>query len=48
MSDVTFKMTVANNVGLVRSNNEDNFIVNPDLNKSDEWFVPVGADEVIA
>ena len=48
MSDVTFKMTVATNVGLVRSNNEDNFIVNPDLNKSDEWFVPVGADEVIA
>lgn len=48
MSDITFKMTVATNVGLVRSNNEDNFIVNPDLNKSDEWFVPVGADEVIA
>ena len=48
MSDITFKMTVATNVGLVRSNNEDNFIVNPDLIKPDEWFVPVGADEVIA
>ena len=30
MSDITFKMTVATNVGLVRTNNEDNFIVNPD------------------
>lgn len=48
MSDVTFKMTVATNVGLVRSNNEDNFIVTPDLDKPDNWFVPGGADEIIA
>ena len=48
MSDITFKMTVATNVGLVRSNNEDNFIVTPDLDKPDNWFVPGGADEVIS
>lgn len=46
MSDITFKMTVATNVGLVRSNNEDNFIVNPDLTNPDKWFVPSKADEV--
>lgn len=32
-------MTAATNVGLVRTNNEDNFIVNPDLT-ADNWFVP--------
>lgn len=48
MSDLTFKMTVATNVGLVRSNNEDNFIVTPDLSKPDNWFAPSGTDEVIA
>lgn len=47
MSDITFKMTVATNVGLVRTNNEDNFIVNPDLSKPDNWFVPSGANEKI-
>jgi serine/threonine protein phosphatase PrpC len=30
MPDITFKMTAETNVGLVRTNNEDNFIVNPD------------------
>lgn len=48
MTDITFKMTVATNVGLVRSNNEDNFIVNPDLTKKDSWYAPSNADEVIA
>lgn len=48
MSDITFKMTVATNVGLVRSNNEDNFIVNPDLAKNDGWYAPGNADEVIS
>ena len=33
MSDITFKLTAATNVGLIRTNNEDNFIVNPDLTK---------------
>lgn len=47
MSELTFKMTVATNVGLVRSNNEDNFIVNPDLTTSD-WFVPSDTDQVLS
>lgn len=46
MSDISFKMTAATNVGLVRSNNEDNFIVNPDLTGPD-WYVPTHTDEVI-
>ena len=46
MSDITFKMTAATNVGLVRRNNEDNFIVNPDLTQMDKWFVPGSSDEV--
>lgn len=48
MSKVTFKMTVATNVGLVRSNNEDNFIVCPDLSTKDNWYVPADPNEVIA
>lgn len=48
MSDISFKMTVATNVGLVRTNNEDNFIVNPDLSKPNNWFVPAGSDEVLS
>ena len=48
MSDITFKMTVATNVGLVRSNNEDNFIVNPDLTQPGRWIVPANADEVLS
>lgn len=47
MSELTFKITVATNVGLVRSNNEDNFIVNPDLTTSD-WYVPSDTDQVIS
>ena len=39
MAELTFKITAATNVGLVRTNNEDNFIVNPDLTE-DNWFVP--------
>ena len=39
-------MTAATNVGLVRSNNEDNFIVNPDLTGPD-WYVPSRTDDVI-
>ena len=45
---MTFKMTVATNVGLVRSNNEDNFIVNPDLTKVDEWFAPANVADPIS
>ena len=46
MSDITFKMTAVTNVGLVRSNNEDNYIVNPDLTSSD-WNVPSDTDAII-
>lgn len=47
MSDITFKMTAETNVGLVRTNNEDNFIVNPDLTQQDNWFVPGDAEQII-
>lgn len=47
MSDITFKMTAETNVGLVRTNNEDNFIVNPDPTKDDNWFVPADAEETL-
>ncbi|MBR4827010.1 MAG: serine/threonine-protein phosphatase [Bacteroidales bacterium] len=46
MSDITFKMTAVSNVGLVRTNNEDNFIVNPDLD-SNEWAVPSDTEKLI-
>lgn len=39
MPNITFRVTGGTNVGLVRKNNEDNFIVNPDLTQS-EWFLP--------
>ncbi len=48
MSDISFKMTVATNVGLVRTNNEDNFIVNPDLTKPNNWYVPSSSNEVLS
>lgn len=47
MSDITFKMTAETHVGLVRTNNEDNFIVNPDPTVEDNWFVPADAEQVI-
>ena len=46
MSDITFRLTGGTNVGLVRTNNEDNFIVNVDLTKK-EWFIPNDTSEVI-
>lgn len=45
MSPITFKLTAATNVGMVRKNNEDNFIVCPDLSAS-LWSVPEDADSV--
>lgn len=39
MSEMLFRLTAGTNVGCVRSNNEDNFIVNDNLEKKD-WFVP--------
>lgn len=46
MSDLTFKLTVATNVGKVRTNNEDNFIVCPDLNDSN-WLIPRNTNNVL-
>lgn len=44
MSNLTFQITGGTNVGLVRTNNEDNFIVNPNLTQS-EWFLPADSSE---
>jgi protein phosphatase len=43
MSNIHFQLTAGTDVGLQRSNNEDNFIVNANLSES-EWFIP--KDEV--
>lgn len=39
MSELKFKLAAGTNVGLVRQNNEDNFIVCPDLSSQD-WLIP--------
>jgi len=39
MSEVKFKLAAGTNVGLIRTNNEDNFIVCPDLSTS-SWLIP--------
>ena len=39
MSEVKFKLAAGTNVGLIRQNNEDNFVVCPDFNTSD-WLIP--------
>ena len=39
MSQLSINLTAATHVGLVRTNNEDNFILNKDLSQSD-WFLP--------
>lgn len=39
-------MTAGTNVGCVRTNNEDNFIINEDLSQSD-WFLPQDTSQVI-
>ncbi len=41
-------MTAVTDVGLVRTNNEDNFIVNPDLSQQDNWYVPANVEEEIS
>lgn len=40
------KLTAGTDVGCVRTNNEDNFIMNVDLSQSD-WFLPKDTSEVI-
>lgn len=46
MTTVSFRMTAGTNVGSVRSNNEDNFIINEDLSQS-EWFLPQDTSQII-
>ena len=43
MSEVKFKLAAGTNVGLFRQNNEDNFVVCPDLSTS-EWLIPQGGE----
>lgn len=43
MSKVNVKLAAGTNVGLVRQNNEDNFVVNADLQK-DSWMIPQISD----
>ena len=40
MSEVKFKLAAGTNVGLFRKNNEDNFVVNPDLSTF-QWMMPM-------
>ena len=39
MANITIRLTAATDVGRVRTNNEDNFILNKDLSQQD-WFLP--------
>lgn len=43
MSEVKIKLAAGTNVGLIRQNNEDNFVVSSDLSTS-EWLVPQVGD----
>lgn len=43
MTKTTLKIVASTNMGLVRTNNEDNFIVCPDLKKG-EWLIPITED----
>ena len=40
------KLTAGTNVGCVRTNNEDNFITNVDLSRSD-WFLPKDSSDAV-
>ena len=46
MSEVKFKLAAGTNVGLIRQNNEDNFVVCPDFNTSD-WLIPQDGDYAV-
>lgn len=43
MSEIKYKIAAGTNVGLIRKNNEDNFVVCPDLTSSD-WRIPQVSD----
>lgn len=46
MSKLAFRITAGTNVGCVRTNNEDNFIINEDLSQSD-WFLPQDTTQIL-
>ena len=45
MSEIKIKLAAGTNVGLIRQNNEDNFVVCPDLSKN-EWLIPQGTEYI--
>ena len=45
MSEISIKLAAGTNVGLVRKNNEDNFVVNRDLCQS-EWIIPQSIEPI--
>lgn len=45
MCEIKIKLAAGTNVGLVRKNNEDNFIVNKDLCQND-WFIPDTEEDI--
>lgn len=45
MSDIKIKLAAGTNVGLVRTNNEDNFVASRDLTASD-WTIPQVDEEI--
>ena len=46
MTNLSFRITGATHEGLVRTNNEDNFIINANLSE-DNWFIPSNTDQDI-
>lgn len=47
MSEMLFRLTAGTNVGCIRTNNEDNFIVNSNL-KHKDWLLPGDASDEIS
>jgi protein phosphatase len=45
MSKINVKLAAGTDVGLVRQNNEDNFVVNADLQK-DSWIIPQNSESI--
>lgn len=46
MSKITFRLTAGTHVGCIRTNNEDNFIINENLSQSD-WFIPQDTSRIL-
>ncbi len=47
MNTIQINLTAGTDVGLQRTNNEDNFVVNADLSRM-EWYVPQDANDIIS